>query len=88
MQQEYPFDLINQQVARALSVDSADLLLADPSMRKKPRRRIVAPLIVTHSPANPPYKKWIKEELSILHRDPEMKKTVLLSMWLEGRTKM
>ena len=75
LQQEYPLGLINQQFARALSVDRADLLLADPSIRKKPKRRIVAPLIVTHSPANPPYKKWINEELSILHRDPEMKKT-------------
>ena len=75
MQQEYPLDLINQQFARALSVDRADLLLADPSNRKKPKRRIVAPLIVTNSPANPPYKKWINEELSILHRDPQMKKT-------------
>jgi hypothetical protein len=66
MQQEYPLDLIIQQFARALSIDRADLLLDDPSTRKKPRRRIVAPLIVTHSPANTPYKKWIQEELSIL----------------------
>ena len=68
LQQEYPLDLISQQFARALSVDRADLLLADPSNRKKPKRRIVAPLLVTNSPANHPYKKWINEELSILHR--------------------
>ena len=74
LQQEYPVDLINQQFTRALAVDRADLLLSDPATRKK-RRMIVAPLIVTFSPANPPYKRWISEEISILHKDEEMKKT-------------
>ena len=30
---------------------------------------------MTHSPGNPPFRKWIQEELDVLHRDPEMKKT-------------
>lgn len=45
LQQEYPVDLINQQFTRALAVDRADLLLSDPSSRKK-KRIIDAPLIV------------------------------------------
>ena len=52
LQQEYPLNLIYEQFARAFLVDRADLLLADPSMRKKARRRIVVQLIVTHSPEN------------------------------------
>jgi hypothetical protein len=70
LQQEYPVDLINQQFTRTL----ADLLLSEPANRKK-KRIIVAPLIVNFSPANPPYKRWIAEEISILHKDEEMKKT-------------
>ena len=73
LQQEYPLDLINQQFAKAISVDRSDLIF---STQKKPnKRRIIAPLIVTQSPANPPFRKWIQEEIHILHKDPEMKKT-------------
>ena len=74
LQQEYPLGLVNQQFARALSVNRSDLIFAK-SSQKKPKKRIIAPLIITQSPANPPYRKWIQEELNILHRDEEMKKT-------------
>ena len=49
-------------------------LFSDPANRKN-KRIIVAPRIVTFSPANPPYKRWISEEISILHKDEKMKKT-------------
>ena len=74
LQQEYPLDLINKQFAKALSVDRSDLIFSNPS-KKKQKRIIIAPLIITESPANPPYRKWIQEEIHILHKDPEMKKT-------------
>ena len=77
LQQEYPLDLINKQFAKALSVDRSDLIFSNPS-KKKQKRIIIAPLIITESPANPPYRKWIQEEIHILHKDPEMNKTFSL----------
>ena len=74
LQQEYPLDLINQQFQKAVAVNRLELIFSQ-SAQNKPRRRIIAPPIVTQSPANPPYRKWIQEEIQILHKNPEMKKT-------------
>ena len=71
-QQEYPLKLINDQFRRALTVNRDDLLLRTPSTRKK-RKMVIAPLVVTFNPGNPPFKTWIKENIEYLHIDPEMK---------------
>ena len=56
LQQEYPLDLINQQFQKAVAVNRSELIFSQ-SSQNKPRRRIIAPLIVIQSPANPPYRK-------------------------------
>ena len=52
-----------------------DLLFKDPVLRNKNKKRVVAPLVLTYNPGNPPVKAWIKEGLEYLHQDPKMKKT-------------
>ena len=52
-QQEYPLNVINDQFRRALTVNRDDLLLRNPSVRKK-RKMVIAPLVVTFNPGNPP----------------------------------
>ena len=71
-QQEYPLKLINDQFRRALTVNRDDLLLRNPSMRKK-RKVVVAPLVITYNPGNPPFKSWINEHIQLLHIDPNLK---------------
>ena len=71
-QQEYPLKLINDQFRRALTVNRDDLLLSNPSMRKK-RKMVFAPLVVTFNPGNPPFQTWIKEHIDYLHIDPKLK---------------
>jgi hypothetical protein len=71
-QQEYPLKLINDQFRRALTVNRDDLLLRTPSTRKK-RKMVIAPLVVTFNPGNPPCKTWKKDNIEYLHIDPEMK---------------
>ena len=48
-----------------------DILLKNPSFRKK--KKVIAPLVLTYNPGNPPMKNWIKNGLEHLHQDPEMK---------------
>ena len=52
-QQEYPLKLINDQFKRALTVNRDDLLLRTQTQRKK-RKNVIAPLVVTYNPGNPP----------------------------------
>jgi hypothetical protein len=68
-------DLINSQFSKALEVDRLDLLFKTPAQRKKSKKKVVAPLILTFNPGNPPVKSWINEELTNLYQDPKMKKT-------------
>ena len=74
LQQEYPLNLINTQFEKALEVDKLDLLFRSPSIRKKSRKQVIAPLIITFNPGNPPVRTWITEGLGILHTDEEVKK--------------
>ena len=37
---------------------------------------IIAPLVITHNPGNPPFHLWIKNNLPILHEDNKVKKAV------------
>ena len=71
LDQGYPLKLVNEEYARALQVDRLDLLFGQKKTRK---RQIIAPLVITYSPANPPFRKWIQEELHILHSDSKLKK--------------
>ena len=61
--QGYPRNLIMEDFKRALEVD----------------RTLIAPLVITFSPANPKFKDWIAEELPILHEEP---KSVVKSLYL------
>ena len=71
LDQGYPRKLIMEEVGRALEVDRNDLLF---NTNKKKKKTVVAPLVITFSPANPSFKKWIAEDLPILHEEPKMKK--------------
>ena len=64
--------LINDQFRRALTVNREDLLLRTQTQVKK-KRNVIAPLVVTYNPGNPPFKNWIREHLGILYRDKELK---------------
>jgi hypothetical protein len=74
LQQEYPLAVINSQFKRALEVDRLDLIFGNPALRKNKKKKVVAPLILTYNPSNPPVKTWIKEGMEILHKDPKLKK--------------
>ena len=66
--------LINEQFKKALEVDRLDLLFRSPTLRKKVKKKVTDPLILTYNPGNPPIRTWINEGLDILHTDPEIKK--------------
>ena len=51
-------------------MDRLDLIFGNPALRKKNKKKVVAPLILTYNPGNPPVKSWIKEGMEILHKDP------------------
>ena len=74
LQQEYPWTVINSQFKRALEVDRMDLIFGNPALRKKKKKKVVAPLILTYNPSNPPVKIWIKEGIEFLHKDPKLVK--------------
>ena len=71
LDQGYPISLINQELNRALEVERLDLLFNN---RKKKKRTVIAPLVITFSPANPNFRKWIAEEIPMLHEEPKLKK--------------
>ena len=62
-----------EEFNRALEVDRKDLLF---STNKKKKRTVVAPLVITFSPANPNFKEWIAQELPILHEESKLKKLI------------
>ena len=53
LDQGYPRKLIMEEFGRALEVDRNDLLFNT----NKKKKKTVAPLVITFSPANPSYKK-------------------------------
>ena len=55
LDQEYPLRMINAEFKRALEVDRKDLLFNN----NKKKKTIVAPLIITFSAGNPPFRQWI-----------------------------
>ena len=73
LDQGYPRTLIMQEFKRALEVDRKDLLF---NTNKKKKRTVIAPLVITFSPANPKFRDWIAEELPILHEEPKLKKLI------------
>ena len=62
--------MINGEFNRALKIDRKDLLF---NKNRKPKRIIIALLLITYSPGNPNFRKWIQEEISILHQDDKTK---------------
>ena len=40
------------------------------------RNRMRNCLCVTHNPGDPPFRKWLKELLPVLHRDPSLRKLI------------
>lgn len=70
LDQGYPISMINCEFRRALEVDRKDLIF---STNKQKKRTVIAPLIVTFSPGNPNFRKWISEEISTLHEEPKLR---------------
>ena len=68
--QEYAEHLIKEQFMKALEVDRKDLLFRQ--NRPKKKKKILCPLIITYNTSNPPFAKWINEELPILHQSSKM----------------
>ena len=74
LQQEYPLELINEQYRKVLQINRLDLLFKDPTIKNlRKKRKIIAPLIVTFSEANPPLKQWINQTITILHSNEDLK---------------
>ena len=71
--QGYPLKLINEQYSKALTISREELLFSD---KKKKKKVMVAPLVVTFNPGNPPFQSWIRENLPILHEDDRLKKAL------------
>ena len=71
LQQDYPLNLINEEYTKALQISRMDLLFND---SRKKKRKVISPLIITFNPGNPPIKRWIQEEIKVLHEDPTLKK--------------
>ena len=71
-----------QEFKRALEVDRKDLLF---HTNKKKKRTVIAPLVITFSPANPKFKDWIAEDLPILHEEPRLKKLIPKNDVVTGR---
>ena len=71
LDQGYPVKLINEEFKRALQVDRKDLIFN--TDRRKKKRTVIAPLVITYSSANPNFKKWIFEEMSTLHEEPKLR---------------
>jgi len=81
LDQGYPISMINCEFRRALEVDRKDLIF---STNKQKKRTVIAPLIVTFSPGNPNFRKWISEEISTLHEEPKLRtKLVVYLSWTE-----
>ena len=78
LEQEYPLDMINQQFERALQLNRNDLINKKKNKNKndKNKRKMKNCLVVTGNPGNPPFYKWIKDLLPILHKDKRLKKLV------------
>ena len=72
LDQDYPLKLVNSEFRRALEVDRTDLLF---NKERKKKKKIIAPLIVNYNPGNPDFRKWINQEIDILHQSPDTKKT-------------
>ena len=63
--------MINEEYTKTLQISRNDLLFIE---NRKKKRTVNAPSVITFNPGNPPLKKWIKKEISILHEDPSLKK--------------
>ena len=55
--QGYPLQLINGEFKRALEIYRNDLIFNN---NRKPKKKIIAPLVITYNPGNPNFKKWIQ----------------------------
>ena len=66
-------DLINEQFRKAMKVNRSDLIFPTAGKSKK-KKNVISPLVINYNPGNPPFKKRIREELVIHHREPEVKK--------------
>ena len=78
LEQEYPEEMIDEGFAKAKKQNRMDLITKKKDLKKnqKNRNRMRNCLCVTLNPANPPFHRWIKELLPILHRDEILKKLV------------
>ena len=70
--------MIDEGFSKAKKQNRMDLITKKKDLKKnqKNRNRMRNCLCVTLNPANPPFHRWIKELLPILHRDEILKKLV------------
>ena len=80
--QGYPLKLINGEFKRALEVDRKDFLFSN---SKKKKKNVIGPLIITFSPENPNFRKWITDELPTLMRTKNLEKSCQKLMLSQGR---
>ena len=76
--------MIDEGFAKAKKQNRMDLITKKKDLKKnqKNRNRMRNCLCVILNPANPPFHRWMKELLPILHRDEILKKLVP-SLWYQ-----
>ena len=70
LDQDYPLKIINEEYSKKLQISRKDLLF---NQNRKKKRTVIAPLVLTFNPGNPQIKKWINQEINIMHEDPKLK---------------
>ena len=66
----YRQDTLQKATERAKATPRAETLIYNP------KRQTQVPFVITHNPANPPQRSWLKEKHSALHRSNKMKKAL------------
>ena len=72
LKQNYPLKLIEAGIEKAISIPREDLLKEKPQPISKPNLTLIS----THNPHSPNLYNAVKQDLSILCRDPHMKKVL------------
>ena len=78
LEQEYPLEIIEKQVGRALQLNKNEFINNNKNKNKneKSRKRMTNCLVITGNPGNPPFYGWTKDLLPTLHRDSALKKLI------------
>ena len=70
LDKDYPLKTIHEEYSKTLQISRKDLIS---NQNRKKKITVIAPLVLTFNPGNPQVKKWINQEMNIMHEDPKLK---------------